>query len=69
MTKTIDFEMNTCSNCKGKCCHKGLYITKKEFELLEDKYKNIFKHEKFMNGYRAIGTKCSFLGDKGCIIP
>lgn len=55
--------------CKGRCCHEGLYVTKKEYELLDDKYKKIFNCEKFMNGYRAKGKKCSFLSDKGCIIP
>jgi len=69
MSNTINFEMNICSKCNGKCCHEGLYVTKKEYELLEDKYKRIFDCERFMNGYRAKGKKCSFLGKEGCIIP
>ncbi|MBQ6991698.1 MAG: hypothetical protein IJN50_02105 [Clostridia bacterium] len=69
MSKSINFEMNICSKCNGKCCREGLYVTKKEYELLEDKYKEIFQCEKFMNGYRAIGEKCSFLSNDGCIIP
>lgn len=69
MNKDINFEMKVCSKCNGRCCHEGLYITKKEYELLEDKYKKIFNCEKFMNGYRAVGEKCSFLSDSGCIIP
>ena len=69
MNKIIDFEMNICAKCDGKCCHEGLYVTKKEYELLEDKYKKIFNCEKFMNGYRAKGKKCSFYSNKGCIIP
>ena len=69
MSKVIDFEMNICSKCNGKCCHEGLYVTQKEYELLEDKYKKIFKCEKFMNGYRAKGQTCSFLSNNGCIIP
>lgn len=69
MNETIDFEMNICSKCAGKCCREGVYVTKKEYELLEDKYKSIFNCEKFMNGYRAKGEKCSFLTDNGCIIP
>lgn len=50
MNKTIDFEMNICAKCNGKCCHEGVYVTKKEYEQLEDKYKDIFDCEKFMNG-------------------
>ncbi len=69
MNKTINFEMNICAKCNGKCCHEGLYVTKKEYEQLEDRYKDIFDCEKFMNGYRAKGNKCSFLSDKGCIMP
>lgn len=69
MRKVINFEKNICSKCNGKCCHEGLYVTKKEYELLDDKYKEIFDCEKFMNGYRAIGKRCSFLSDNGCIIP
>lgn len=69
MNKVINFEMNVCSKCAGKCCREGLFVTKKEYELLEDKYKDIFNCEKFMNGYRAKGEKCSFLSDDGCIIP
>lgn len=69
MDNGINFEMNICAQCNGRCCHEGLYVTKKEYELLEDKYKKIFDCEKFMNGYRAKGEKCSFLNDNGCIIP
>lgn len=69
MSEIVNFEMNVCSKCRGKCCCEGLYVTKKEYELLEDKYKKIFDCEKFMNGYRAKGKKCSFLGNNGCIIP
>lgn len=64
-----DFEINICAKCNGKCCHEGLYVTKKEYENLSDEFKSIFDCEKFMNGYRAKGNKCSFLGEKGCIIP
>ena len=66
---SINFEKNICSKCKGRRCREGLYVTKKEYELLEDKYKKIFDCEKFMNGYRAKGEKCSFLGNDGCILP
>lgn len=69
MNKVINFEKNICAQCNGKCCHEGLYVTKKEYELLEDKYKKIFDCEKFMNGYRAKGEKCSFFGNNGCIMP
>ena len=69
MNKVINFEKNICAQCNGKCCKEGLYVTKKEYEILEDKYKKIFNCEKFMNGYRAKAEKCSFLTDKGCIIP
>jgi len=69
MNKDINFEMKVCSKCNGRCCREGLYVTKKEYELLEDEYKKIFSCEKFMNGYRAKGKKCSFLSDNGCILP
>lgn len=69
MTENINYENNICMKCKGKCCHEGLYVTKREYELLDDKLKKIFRCEKFMNGYRAKGNKCSFLSDKGCIVP
>lgn len=69
MEKIIDFEISDCKKCKGKCCHEGLYITSKEYELMKEKYKKIFHCEKFMNGYRAKGDKCSFLTEKGCMIP
>lgn len=29
MNKTINFEMNICAKCNGKCCHEGLYVKKK----------------------------------------
>lgn len=69
MDKVVNFEINICAKCKGKCCHEGLYVTKKEYELLDDKYKEVFDCEKLMNGYRARGKRCSFLSDNGCIIP
>lgn len=69
MNEVINFEMNICANCNGKCCREGVYVTKKEYELLEDEYKKNLNCEKFMNGYRTIGKKCSFLSDKGCTIP
>lgn len=69
MNEVESFEKDVCSTCNGKCCHEGLYVTKKEYELLEDKYKKIFECEKFINGYRAKGNKCSFLSSNGCIIP
>lgn len=69
MSEIVNFENNICSKCNGKCCTEGLYVTKKEYELLEDKYKKIFECEKFMNGYRSKAKRCSFLNNDGCIIP
>ena len=63
-----NFEMDICAKCSGKCCHEGVYITKKEYENLSNKFKNMLNCEKFMNGYRTKGKQCSFLGEKGCII-
>ena len=57
------------AQCRGKCCREGVYVTKKEYELLEDKYKKIFDCEKFMNGYRSKEERCSFLDANGCILP
>lgn len=69
MIKNKTFEMHVCQKCAGKCCHEGLYVTKREYELLDKEYKDIFECEEFMNGYRARGKKCSFLSNTGCIIP
>lgn len=69
MIKNETFEKHVCKKCEGKCCHDGLYVTKKEYELLAKGYKEIFECEEFMNGYIAKGKKCSFLSDTGCIIP
>lgn len=31
MIKNETFEMHVCQKCEGKCCHEGLYVTKKEY--------------------------------------
>lgn len=69
MNKTETFEVGICSKCGGKCCHEGLYVTKKEYEKLSDENKRKFSCEKFMNGYRSKTGKCLFLEENGCIIP
>jgi hypothetical protein len=44
-------------------------LQKKEYENLSNEFKAMFNCEKFMNGYRAKGKQCSFLGNNGCVIP
>lgn len=63
------FKNNICAQCRGICCHEGLYVTKAEYTAMDDNLKQIFNCEKFMNGYRSKGEVCSFLGEHGCIIP
>ena len=43
MSEAINFEINICAKCNGKCCHEGLYVTKKEYDLMEDKYNYVAK--------------------------
>jgi len=69
MNKKDSFESNICSKCGGKCCHEGLYVTKKEYENLSEENKKKFECTSFMNGYRAKTGSCSFLGDNGCTLP
>ena len=69
MEKSFTFTRDVCGKCAGRCCHEGLYVTTKEYETLSREHRDRFRCEKFMNGYRAIGGRCSFLSDRGCVIP
>ena len=63
--KNVKDKYSLCDQCKGKCC-QGVYITKKEYELLSDEYKQKLDCMPFMNGYVSKGNRCSLCGDQGC---
>ena len=58
MKVTEKLDLDLCAKYGGKCC-QGVYVTKREYELLDDEYKKDFDCKEFMNGYVSNGDRCS----------